>query len=138
MIRYYTIFLFLIVSKLNAQFNYPLTMDLKGQFPVQLHVEGKITEVSPGIECGVFCTSGTLKVQLKDPIQDYKGIYVYIALPCAGISSSNIGKTIQIHVKQLTIDNKECFWQSPINTIDSKNYPFYIPFNLQTGWKILD
>lgn len=111
---------------------YPLTRDTTGKFPKQLVVTGKIVDITTGTSCGVFCGCGTIKVKLSDTLKDYSETYVFIAIPCFNVNAKDfLNKTIKIKVDLLSIANKDCFWNEvPINNIDSKGIPFYIPNNL--------
>lgn len=111
---------------------YPLTRDTTGKFPKQLFVTGKIVDITTGTSCGVLCGCGTIKVKLSDALMDYNYTYVFIAIPCFNVNSIDfLNKTIKIKVDLLDIDNKDCFWnEAPMNKIDSKGIPFYIPNNL--------
>ena len=111
---------------------YPLTRDTTGKFPKQLEVTGKIVDISTGTSCGTLCGCGTIKVNLATLLKNYSDSFVFIAIPCFNVNSQDyLDKTIKIKVKLLDKDNKDCFWnEAPINYIDSKGIPFYIPDNL--------
>jgi hypothetical protein len=111
---------------------FPLIRDATGKFPKQLFVTGKIVDISTGTSCGVVCGCGTIKVKLSNTLKGYSASYVFIAIPCFSVNSKDfLNKTIKIQTDLLRIDNKDCFWNElPVNYIDSKGVPFYIPSNL--------
>jgi hypothetical protein len=95
-------------------------------------VKGKIVDVTVGTSCGIFCGCGTIKVKLSDKLEGYSEPHVFIAIPCFNVNSKKfLNKRINIKVELLSIDNNDCFWNEvPMNNLDSKGIPFYIPKNL--------
>jgi len=111
---------------------FPILRDTTGTFPKQLEVVGKIVDITSGLSCGVSCGCGTIKVELKKPIQEYKSANVFIAIPCFNANAIDfLDKSIKIKLELLSLNNDDCFWnEAPMNNIDSKAFPFYIPLDL--------
>jgi hypothetical protein len=95
-------------------------------------VKGKIVQVTTGVSCGIFCGCGTIKIQPEKKIAGYRHPYVFVAVPClTGPEADYLHKLVVIKVDILKLRNKDCFWSElPMNNIDSKGVPFYIPSNL--------
>lgn len=112
--------------------SYPLTRDTTGKFPEHLEVTGKIVDITTGTSCGTLCGCGTIKVKLATPLKNYIDSCAFIAIPCFNVNDQDyLNKTIKIKVKLLDKENKDCYWnEAPLNYINSKGTPFYIPDNL--------
>lgn len=109
----------------------PITRYSKGRYPKQIEVKGKIVDLTVGTSCGVVCGCGTIKIALELKIKKYKFDTVYAAIPCFNVNYNDyINKTINIKLKLLKENNKDCYWnEAPFNYIDSRGIPFYIPNN---------
>ncbi len=114
---------------------YPLTRDSSGLFPKYLKVEGEIVAVSPGMSCGVMCTSGTIEIKLSKYLRGYVGDRVFVALACF-TGGDLIGKKITVNVEKLELNNNDCFWTTSINYINSYGTPFYIRDRRGSNWKL--
>jgi hypothetical protein len=115
---------------LSSQFKqYPILRDTTGKFPKEISAEGRVVDITPGTSCGVLCGCGTLKIELTKKIESYNYTDVYAAIPCFNVSEEHyLNKIIKIKLHLLEKDNHDCFWNElPINFIDSKGMPFYIP-----------
>lgn len=112
--------------------SYPILRDTTGTYPKTITATGKIVAITTGISCGVFCGCGTIEIKLTEKIKDYDSLNVFVAVPCFNVIPKDyIDKTITIKLSLLLENNNDCFWNElPMNSIDSKGVPFYIPEDL--------
>ena len=101
----------------------PVIKHQKGsKLPDVLFLKGNVMEVSYGY-CGIFCMGATAKVKLANKIPRYPYLYVYLVVPC--LETVLEDSSIQVRATKLFVKEKACYYNSIINTIDSKGVPFY-------------
>lgn len=92
--------------------------------PKNMNITGEIIGVSQGTSCGIFQSSGTLKIRLKKKNKAYRDSFLYIVISCLTMSDELIGKKVSIKVKALYLNNKKCL-KPILNKFNSDGTPFY-------------
>ena len=90
--------------------------------PDKIDIQGKIVEISYG-HCGILCFGGTIKVKLREKIKGYNEIFIYVVVPCLERPPND--STINVKATKLHSKEKECYFKSINNFIDSHGIPFY-------------
>ena len=97
--------------------------DLKSKLPDTIHIEGIIMDITLGY-CGVYCIGGTISVKPEKQIEGYSASFVYLVTACMK-PSVKIGTKINTLATKLTREDKECYYKSVLNSINSGGVPFY-------------
>ncbi len=111
---------------------FPIIRDTADSYPKSMTVEGKIIDISTGVSCGVWCGCGTINIEITNSVNGYTHPNAFVAIPCFNVAAKDyLDKTININLVLLKKEDDRCFWnEMPMNYIDSKGIPFYIPDNL--------
>jgi len=92
--------------------------------PFEMTVYGQIVDASSSSSCGIFISSGTIKLRIINPNVAYPDSFVYIVANCLSYGDALIGSFVELKVIGLMHDNDKCY--HPIfNKFDSNSIPFY-------------
>jgi hypothetical protein len=94
------------------------------ELPKTMEVYGEIVNVSSGASCGVFQSSGTLKIKLTKCVKGYPYSFLYVVVPCLTKNDELIGEIVSLNVTALFEDNEECY-KPILNKFSSNGIPFY-------------
>jgi len=97
--------------------------DKESGLPDTISVQGLIVDISPGY-CGTYCIGGVVKIKLEKEIQNYDDQFVYLVTPCV-TGKDEEGTRVSVIATKYTKENKECYYRSVNNTINSNGTPFY-------------
>jgi len=92
--------------------------------PVEMTVYGEIVDASSSSSCGIFISSGTIKLRIINPTVEYPDSFVYIVANCLSYGDALIGSFVELKVIGLTPNNDKCY-QPIFNKFDSNSIPFY-------------
>lgn len=93
-------------------------------FPKTMNIEGEIVGISTGTSCGIFLSSGTLKIRLIKDIKGYSDSLLYVVVPCLTKGEELIGENFSFTVTALYQNNEECY-KPILNRFNSNGTPFY-------------
>ena len=98
--------------------------DNNNTLPKRMEITGEIVGITTGTSCGIFLSSGTLKIRSREGVVGYSDSIIYIVVPCLSKGESIIGNVVSLTVLALYVNNTECY--KPIyNKFDSNGTPFY-------------
>ncbi len=82
-----------------------------------------LVEAKTMANCGNFCIGGTMRVRLLNPVTNYHYTYVYVATGC--LCKFNIGDKVHVTVSKLRQTDKECYYHSFLQALNSHGAPYY-------------
>jgi hypothetical protein len=116
--------------KCKVSLSRPITRDTLNIFPDFVTVEGKLVDYTLGINCGVFCGCGTLKIKLVKQSIKYHEEFIFVAVPCLSLLPFNLNSKRYWSLNKLAISDNSCCWvEVPSNKFDTKGIPFYTLLN---------
>ncbi len=92
--------------------------------PLEMNVFGQIIDASSSTSCGIFCSSGTIKLLLTNSNVSYPDSTIYIVVNCLSYGDELIGSFVELKVFALFEDNDKCY-HPIINKFHSNSLPFY-------------
>lgn len=92
--------------------------------PKTMEIYGEIADVTTSTTCGVFQSSGTLKIRLTKNVKGYPDSFLYVVVPCLTKNDELIGKNVSLNVTALFANNEECY-KPILNKFSSNGIPFY-------------
>ena len=99
---------------------YPTT----NSYPNKLEIAGKIVDFTQSTSCGIFMSSGTIKVKIESSSVPFEDEYIFIVVNCLAKTNNLINLSINLSLEGLTDENKDCY-HPIINKFNSNGAPFY-------------